>query len=59
MNILINILECASELAHLKLEENWPVNKPMYNGENYTEEAQDIFDEHYDFYYDMLEEMSI
>lgn len=58
--IKINILEVASELAHKKVEE-----KLEYRAENiyewvsdeeskYTEQAQDIFDNNYDEFYNFL-----
>ena len=60
MNININILEVASELAHKKLEEHFEfeTNK-IYewvsdDESRYTEEAQDLFNEWYDNYYDLL-----
>lgn len=60
MDIKINILEVASELAHLvviaKFEDN---NNAIYESTtdtitSYTEEAQDLFNEWYDYYYDFL-----
>jgi hypothetical protein len=60
MNININILEVASELAHKKIEEHFEfeANK-IYewvsdDESRYTEEAQDLFNEWYDYYYDFL-----
>jgi hypothetical protein len=59
MNITINILEVASELAHQRLVEDWASignsGTPLYNGENYCEDAQDIFNDYYDNYYLILE----
>jgi hypothetical protein len=59
-DILINRVELASELAHesaftdmcnmgLITEE-----EEMWDGENYTERAQDIFNVAYDYYYDKI-----
>ncbi len=60
MNININILEVASELAHKKLEEHFEFDaNKIYewvsdDESRYTEEAQDLFNEWYDYYYDFL-----
>jgi hypothetical protein len=60
MDIKINILEVASELAHKKLEEHFEFEtKRIYewvsdDESRYTEEAQDLFNEWYDYYYDFL-----
>ena len=60
MDIKINIVEAASELAQLDLEENWSKSIKIYNEDDdsetsYTEEAQNIFDNLYDKYYDFLD----
>jgi hypothetical protein len=59
-NITINIVELASELADLELENNWMDSIKVWveeeNGDlRYTEEAQDIFNDLYDKYYSMIE----
>lgn len=59
-NIKINKLELASELAHIRLVENWSESIEIYedvdeNETRYTEEAQDIFNEYYDAYIDLIE----
>jgi hypothetical protein len=59
-NITINKLELASELAHARLVENWSESIKIYedvdeNETRYTEEAQDIFNEYYDAYIDLIE----
>jgi hypothetical protein len=60
MNININILEVASELAHKKIEEHFEFEaKKIYDWvsddeSRYTEEAQELFNEWYDYYYDFL-----
>jgi hypothetical protein len=68
MNIKINIIEVASELAEMELLENWQDSLLIYqeaeNGDTYyTDEAQDIFNDLYDkyfnFLYDMQEPVSI
>jgi hypothetical protein len=59
-NIKINKLELASELAHIKLVDNWSESIKIYEDEdatvlNYTDEAQDIFNELYDDYLNLIE----
>ena len=59
-NIKINKLELASELAHIKLLDNWSESIKIYEDEdagitNYTDEAQDIFNEYYDDYLNLIE----
>jgi hypothetical protein len=60
MEININLLETASELAHevvcAKFEDD---DTAIYESTtdtitSYTEEAQDLFNEWYDHYYDLL-----
>jgi hypothetical protein len=58
--ITINKLELASELANMKLEINWQDKIQIYVDEEegittYTEEAQDIFNDHYDEYLSLIE----
>jgi len=60
MNVTINIVELASELASMELENNWADSIKMWvdEGDNcltYTEEAQDIFNDLYDKYYSLIE----
>ena len=61
MNVTINALELASELAHAKLIDNWNESIKIYVNEEddqettYTEEAQDIFNEYYDMYLNLIE----
>jgi len=62
--IEINKLELASELAHIKLLDNWSESIKIYEDENatvlnYTDEAQDIFNELYDDYLDLIESCKI
>lgn len=64
MNITINIIELASELATEKLHDNWAESIKIYENEDaeelvYTEEAQDVFNEYYDQYYSLIENMAI
>ena len=64
MDIKINIVEVASELASQELEENWSKSIKIYNEDDdtqtsYTEEAQDIFNDLYDKYYDFLDSRKI
>lgn len=63
-NVTINIVELASELATEKLFDNWQESIKIYVDEDadcleYTEEAQDIFNEYYDQYYSMIENLKI
>ena len=66
MNITINALEVASDLAHLDLQEFWnefyPTQSYMiheYNTTRYTEEAQEFFNDMYDFYFTLLTNASL
>jgi hypothetical protein len=61
MNVTINIVELASELANLEIEENRSIGEHNTIEDEtgclvYTQEAQDLFDELYDKYYSILEE---
>lgn len=65
MNITINLLEAASELAHevvcAKFEDD---DNAIYENTtdtitSYTKEAQDLFNEWYDHYYDLLLDLKI
>ena len=63
-NITVNILELASELASIELEENRPIMEiNTIEDENgcivYTEEAQDIFNDLYDKYYSVIERFQV
>lgn len=58
--IKINILELASELAHYDLvemvgDENELFEDPTAGITSYTEEAQDKFNDLYDYYYTIIE----
>jgi len=58
--ITINKLELASELANMKLEREWQDSIQIYIDEEegittYTEEAQDIFNDYYDDYLNLIE----
>lgn len=58
--IRINKLELASELAHHKLCDNWRESIQIYVDEkasvtNYTDVAQDIFNQYYDQYLSLIE----
>ena len=63
MNVTINILELASELASYELEESWGDSMKIWeedgDGTKYTEEAQDIFNGLYDHYYSLIENYKI
>lgn len=59
-SITINKLELASELASIKLEQEWGDRIQIYSDEDadvltYTEEAQDIFNDYYDKYLSLIE----
>jgi hypothetical protein len=65
MDIKINLLEAASELAHevvcAKFEDD---DNAIYENTSdtitsYTEEAQDLFNEWYDHYYDLLNNIAL
>ncbi len=58
-NVTINILELASELASIELENNWRDSIKIYKDDEssdtvYTDEAQDIFNGLYDKYTDLI-----
>jgi hypothetical protein len=60
MKIVIDVLELASELAHIELVENFGESIKIFEGENdgvthYTDEAQDIFNDLYDKYFHLIE----
>ena len=64
--IAINKIELASELAHEKLlalvhlsNGKFEIYKETNEEVNYTEEAQDKFNEYYDYYLDMIQKTSI
>lgn len=59
MNIKINLIEVASELAEMEMEQNRKVGEitTIEDGSGciiYTEEAQDVFNDLYDKYFDLL-----
>jgi hypothetical protein len=61
MEITINAIELAAELAEERLQSDWSELIPIYENEKadiltYTDEAQDIFNEWYDFYLTKIEE---
>jgi len=62
MTIKINIIEAACELAQKELERYYEYSSlPIYNEiddeTSYTEEAQQVFNEFYDKYFDLLYNM--
>lgn len=65
MNVKINIIELASELASIELEDNWGDSIRIYEDDEdgectkYTDEAQDIFNDLYDKYYSMIDQLKI
>ena len=62
MNVTVNIVELASELAHADLELHMKFGA-MYKDDGsvmtYTEDAQDEFNELYDKYYSIIESCQI
>lgn len=64
MNVTINIIELASELAHKELI-GWVSNEaelfedPEAGVTNYTDYYQDIFNELYDKYYSIIEQCKL
>ena len=63
INVTINIVELASELADLELQNNWHDSIQIYEEDEeetrYTNEAQDVFDDLYDKYYSMIQSAKI
>lgn len=60
MKIVIDVLELASELAHIELVENFSESIKIFEDENngvthYTDDAQDIFNDLYDKYFHLIE----
>lgn len=53
----MNILELASELADERVKHEL-IGEPIYietfNELRYTEDAQDLFNEYYDYYYSLI-----
>jgi len=57
--VLINVVELASELADASLISNWSDSIQIFQDEEaevleYTEEAQDVFNELYDNFYNVI-----
>ena len=61
--IKINIVELASELAARQLQDHWQDSILIFDENDeeikYTEEAQDIFNGLYDYYYSLIESTKI
>lgn len=63
--IVINKIELASELASEKLIANWNESIKIFENEeddectNYTDEAQDIFNNYYDEYLTLIEQCNV
>ena len=63
MNVTINILELASELADEKLREKWDYRDGQIDvddgqgGVMYSETAQEIFNLFYDDYYTIIDQI--
>jgi hypothetical protein len=64
MELTINTIELASELADMELRKNWDYRLGEIDIDRefevcYTDEAQDVFDELYDKYLGMIENCSV
>jgi hypothetical protein len=64
MNVTINILELASELADHEVQEHFKYSSiPVYDEDEYeirySDEAQEVFDELYDKYYAIIDQIAI
>jgi hypothetical protein len=63
MDVKINILELASELAELEMVEKYADSIEIYSDEDddcivYTDSAQLLFNELYDKYYSLIEKIA-
>jgi hypothetical protein len=63
MNVTVNILELASDLAHTELESLFEDGVVIWKEDDatfvYTDEAQEVFNELYDKYYSIIENLKI
>jgi hypothetical protein len=64
MNVTIDIVELASELAEKEIVENYSDSIEIYSDEDndcivYTDEAQNIFDTLYDKYYSLIDNLKL
>lgn len=61
MNVTINIVELASELADKDLESHFGQKRWIESDDEliYTEESQDLFNEYYDYYFEIIEQLKI
>jgi hypothetical protein len=62
MNVTVNILELASDLAHNELETSFNEEAVVIYKEDedtfvYTDEAQEVFNELYDKYYTIIDQI--
>jgi hypothetical protein len=62
MNVTVNILELASDLAHNELETSFNEEAVVIYKEDedtfvYTDEAQEVFNELYDKYYTIIDQL--
>lgn len=61
MNVTVNILELASDLAYTELETLFKDGTVIYNEDEdtfvYTDEAQEVFNELYDKYYTIIDQI--
>jgi len=70
MNITINLLEAASELAHESMIKSMLQSNDIMSPDEvymtdesgdtyYTDSAQDVFNKHYDYYFNQLNNLAI
>jgi len=64
MNVTINIVELATELAENEMVKYFSESLELYSDDDedcivYTDAAQDIFDELYDKYYGIIEKTQL
>ena len=62
MKAIIDVLELASELAHIELVEKWSDSIKIFEDEqagitHYTDDAQDVFNDLYDKYFCLIESL--
>jgi hypothetical protein len=62
MKVIIDVLELASELAHIELVEKWSDSIKIFEDEqagitHYTDDAQDVFNDLYDKYFCLIESL--
>ena len=58
-HILVDALELASELAEQHLEDKWSDSITIWDGENFTDQAQEIYNELHDYYLSIIESTQV